>query len=52
VTDDDGNKFLQLDTYGSNSRKLAGKISQTIQFDRGAARQLKELIAPVFPEEP
>jgi len=32
VEDDKGNKYLQIDTYGSKSRKIPGKKSQSIRF--------------------
>jgi hypothetical protein len=49
VKADDGTKYLQLDTYGSKKRKFPGKISQAIQFDERAARQLRNLVDAVFP---
>ena len=48
-SDDQGNRFLQLDTYGSPGRKLTGKVSQTLQFDVQAASHLKRLIEETFP---
>ena len=42
--------YLQLDTYGSNARKFKDKISQSVQFNRQSAKQLKELIEKAFPE--
>ncbi|MEL7499015.1 MAG: methionyl-tRNA formyltransferase [Planctomycetota bacterium] len=41
---DDGEQYLQIDTYGSSERELAGKISQSIQFNRDSASQLRALI--------
>ena len=32
VKDDKGNKYLQIDTYGSKTRKIPGKKSQSIRF--------------------
>ena len=49
VTDGSGHRFLQLDTYGSEERQIRGKISQSIQFDETAARQLRDLISATFP---
>lgn len=43
-------KYVQLDTYGSPKRKLRGKISQTIQLDRTAARHLVNIIKRAYPE--
>ena len=39
----DGKKIIQLDTYGSESRKLAGKTSQSIQFTKESFEQLMDL---------
>lgn len=40
----DGNKFLQVDTYGSASRKMPGKKSQSLRFSPEAIQQLKSII--------
>jgi len=40
----DGEKYFQLDTYGKPDREMPEKISQSIQFDEVAAKQLIELI--------
>ena len=42
-------KFLQIDTYGSPDRIIAGKVSQSIRLDSRAARQLRALIDRAFP---
>jgi hypothetical protein len=44
----DGQKLLQLETYGSRTRKIPGKTSQTIQFQRDALLQLQTLINEVL----
>jgi hypothetical protein len=44
-----GERYLQIDTYGSNEREIPGKVSQTIQLDEHGARQLKKLIEQSFP---
>jgi hypothetical protein len=41
--------LLQLDTLGSKDRKITGKVSQSIQLDEDAARQLLGFIARAFP---
>lgn len=43
-TDINGSKILQLDTYGSDKRKIPGKVSQSIQFSSEAIEQLKEIL--------
>lgn len=40
----DGKKYFQIDTYGSNSRKLVDKASQAIQIDRDDAIELINLL--------
>ena len=44
-----GERFLQLDTYGSEDRKLKGKQSQSIQLDRDAAAELLRILQTAFP---
>ena len=43
-----GEKFIQLDTMGRDSRKFGGKVSQTIQLDEESAIWLKSLIESTF----
>jgi hypothetical protein len=43
-------RILQLETYGSSHRKEPGKISQSLQIDASAARQLVDIIRSAFPE--
>jgi len=45
----EGERILQLDTYGSAERKLQGKVSQSIQLDEKAARELAEILTQTFP---
>lgn len=44
VLDNDGTKYLQIDTYGSDEREMPGKVSQSIQFSPKAIEQLKKLL--------
>ena len=44
VTDDEGRKFLQLDTYGSKARQILGKRSHSLRLDPSAIAQLKQII--------
>jgi len=48
VTDAQGEKHLQIDTYGSSQRQLLDKKSQSIRFTREAIRQLKTILAEHF----
>lgn len=43
-----GEKFLQIDTYGSDDRQIPGKVSQSIQFSPEAIKQLKDLLSLEF----
>ena len=44
----DGKRVLQLNTYGSVSREIPGKLSQTLQFDEAAALQLYRMLKSEF----
>jgi len=46
----DGTRFLQVDTYGSSERKIAGKKSQSVRFAPEAVRQLVDIINAHFPD--
>ena len=48
VTDRNGHTYLQIDTYGSKSRKIAGKKSQSIRFAPEAIREMKEILQSQF----
>ncbi|WP_215648520.1 MULTISPECIES: hypothetical protein [Bacteria] len=43
-----GEKFLQIATYGSSTREIPGKASQVIQFDTQSLAQLKRIIEDYF----
>ncbi|MDQ0813232.1 hypothetical protein QFZ63_004946 [Streptomyces sp. B3I7] len=45
----DGQRILQLDTYGSAERMIPDKISQSIQLNAESARVLLKLITDSFP---
>ena len=44
VADDDGLRYLQIDTYSSKMRKIAGKKSQSVHFAPEAIAQLKTIL--------
>jgi hypothetical protein len=48
VKDREGRPLLQIDTYGSKSRQIAGKKSQSIRFTAEAIEQLKAIIDTHF----
>jgi hypothetical protein len=44
----DGQRILQLNTYGSEGRQNPDKLSQTLQFDERSARQLFDVLKDQF----
>lgn len=52
VKDREGTPFLQIDTYGSEERKLQGKQSQSIRLAPEAVAQLREIFEQHFGERP
>jgi hypothetical protein len=44
----DGKGFVQINTYGREDRQTPGKVSQSIQLDEGAARQLVSILRGAF----
>lgn len=44
----DDEKCVQLDTYGSAERKITGKVSQSIRFDRESAKFMVALLKKEF----
>jgi hypothetical protein len=48
VTDEQGHRYLQIDTYGSTTRKIPGKKSQSVRFAPEAIEQLKILLQQHF----
>jgi hypothetical protein len=49
VGEHDGRPVLHLETYGSSSRSIPGKVSQSIELDEGAARELMTILRGAFP---
>jgi len=50
IVDFRGKTILHLETYGSSTRAIPGKISQSLQFDVASARELHTLLERAFPE--
>lgn len=50
VEESNGTKVLQIDTYGSQHRRVPGKMSQSIRFSPAALKQLKEILQKHFEE--
>ena len=44
----DEKKYFQIDTYGSSSREMKDKISQSIQIDKEMAKELIKLMIKAF----
>ncbi|MGR0319439.1 hypothetical protein [Agromyces sp. ZXT2-3] len=49
IEDDTGSRLLHLSTFGSADRESKPKSSQSIQLDRGSARELIGVIEKAFP---
>ncbi len=43
-----GEKYLQIDTYGKSDREIPGKISQSIQLEKESAKFFAELLKREF----
>jgi len=43
-----GNKYIQIDTYGSDDREKLGVISQSIQLDEQSAKYLLKFLKDSF----
>lgn len=48
VFDNNGEKYLQIDTYGKATRENPEKISQSFQFNREVASYLANLLIEEF----
>jgi hypothetical protein len=46
--DDQGRRYLQIDTYGSSTRKIRDKKSQSIRFAPEAIERLKQILREHF----
>jgi len=44
----DGEKFVQIDTYGSKHRAMPGKVSQSLRLSKSAFEQLVNLAEKHF----
>lgn len=45
---EEGNKYVQIDTYGRSDRDIPEKISQSIQLDRESAKFIVKLLVNEF----
>jgi hypothetical protein len=48
IVESEGIRMLQIDTYGSENRKIPGKVSQSIRFSPEALKQLTKIIRENF----
>ena len=48
VIEKNGNKYVQINTYGSKERKMDGAVSQTLQLSEQAIKQLQEILSKDF----
>lgn len=48
VFEENGERYVQIDTYGNSDRKFQGKLSQTIQLDKESAKFLVRLLIKEF----
>ena len=44
IVDEEGKRYLQIDTYGSKKRKIPGKKSQSMRLAPEAIKELKALL--------
>jgi hypothetical protein len=44
----DGEKFIQIDTYGSRDRAIPGKTSQSLRLSETAFKKLSEIAGKHF----
>lgn len=48
IFEKDGRSFVQIDSFGRDSREIPGKKSQTIQLDRDSGLQLIKILKDAF----
>lgn len=48
IEDSDGDKYLQIDTYGSETRQIQGKKSQSMRLSKESIAQLLQIIKNNF----
>lgn len=48
VFTENGEKFFQIDTYGSEGRQIKDKVSQSVQFDKASALELIGILIKEF----
>lgn len=48
VFEKNGDKYFQIDTYGSTNREFPEKISQSLQIDNTIAKEIVEILTKEF----
>lgn len=48
VFENEGQKYFQIDTYGTAERAMPEKVSQSIQLDKSMAKVLAEILRREF----
>lgn len=48
IFEQNGEKYVQIDTYGKGDRENPEKISQSFQFDKRVAKYLIEMLSKEF----
>lgn len=48
VFEDNGQKYFQIDTYGTAERVMPEKVSQSIQLDKSMAKELVDILKSEF----
>jgi hypothetical protein len=44
-----GTRYLLIESYGADDRKIPGKVSQSLHLDRDRAAELKRVLDQHFP---
>lgn len=48
VFEEDGQKYFQIDTFGTEDRVMREKVSQAIQIDKSMAKKLVDILRNEF----
>jgi hypothetical protein len=48
TVEESGEKFVQIDTYGSPTRAMPGKVSQSLRLSQAAFEQLMQIGSKYF----
>lgn len=48
IFEDNGQKYFQIDTYGTAERVMPEKVSQSIQLDKSMGKELVDILKSEF----